>query len=198
MKRIILVIVAVMAACVISLGCNPATPRGISLHETPQTYVLQGEDLFATMPTVTLYENGNAWLSQPPISSYAILGIGKYEVDGNKLTVTHNDSSNATFEISDGGDTLTLLSSKLDFAKAGAVYKYRSNADYLSSLTKVNGEKLTLNTLRELAKKAPNLVVSDFEKYEHFDIDPGYHIFDIEGEYTLKVILLLTVTPIAQ
>lgn len=116
------------------------------------------------------------------------IGDREIEVDGNKLTVTHNDSSNATFEISDGGDTLTLLSSKLDFAKAGAVYKYRSNADYLSSLTKVNGEKLTLDTLRELAKKAPNLVASDFAKYEHFDLDPDYHIFDIEGEYTLKVI----------
>lgn len=188
MKRVILLTVAVIAVCVIFSGCNTAKANGVSLHNTPQIYVLQVEDSFATMPTVTLYENGNAWLSQPPISSYAIFGIGKYKIDGNKLMVTHNDSSSATFDISDGGDTLTLLSANLSFTKVGAVYKYRSNTDYLSSLTKFEGEKLTLDTLCEMAKKAPNLAVSDFEKYEHFDIDPDYHIFDIEDEYTLKVI----------
>jgi hypothetical protein len=188
MKRVILLTVAVIAACVIFIGCSNAKPNGVSLHETPQIYILQGEDSFTTMPTVTLYENGNARLSQPPISSYAIFTIGKYEMDGNKLTVKHKDSSSATFEISDGGDTLTLLSANLSFTKAGALYKYRSNADYLSSLTKVDGEQLTPDTLRKLAKKAPNLAVSDFERYEHYDIDPDYHIFDIEGEYTLRVI----------
>jgi len=188
MKRVILLTVAVIAACIIFFGCNNAKPTVVSLHETPQTYVLQGEDSFTTMPTVTLYENGNAWLSQPPISSYAIFGVGKYEIDGNKLMVTHNDSSDAIFKISDGGDTLTLLSANLSFTQVGAVYKYRSNVDYLSSLSKVGGEKLTLDTLRELAKKVPNLAVSDFKKYEHFDIDPDYHIFDIEDEYKLKVI----------
>ena len=188
MKRVILLIVAVIAACINCFGRNNAKPNVVSLHETPQTYVLQGEDSFTTMPTVTLYENGNALLSQPLISSYALFGIGKYMIDGNKLTVTHNDSSDATFEISDGGDTLTLLSANLGFTKVGGVYKYRSKLDYLSSLSKVDGEKLTLDTLRELAKKVPNLAFSDFEKYEHFDIDPDYHIFDIEDEYTLKVI----------
>jgi len=188
MKRVIILTVAVIAACVIFIGCNTAKTNGVSLHETPQIYILQGEDSFTTMPTVTLYENGNAWLSQPPISSYALFTIGKYEIDGNKLTVKHNDSS-VTFEISDGGDTLTLLSANLSFTKIGAVYKYRSNVDYLSSLTKVDGKKLTFDTLRELAKKVPNLAVSDFDRYEHFDMDPNYHIFDIEGKYTLKVIL---------
>lgn len=188
MKRVISIAVALIAACTIFSGFNAAKQNSISLHETPQIYVLQAEDSFATMPTVTLYENGNARLSQPPISSYAIFGMGKYETDGNELTVTHNDSSYATFEISDDGDTLTLLSANLGFTKVGAVYKYRSNSGYLSNLKKVDGEKLTLNTLRELANKAPNLAVSDFEKYEHFDEDPDYHIFDIEGKYTLKVI----------
>ena len=188
MKRAIILTVALIATCVISSGCNTAEATGFSLHDQQQSYVLQGEDSFATMPMVALYQNGNARLSQPPISSYAIVGIGKYEVDGNKLTVTHNDSSSATFEISDGGDTLTLLSATLGFTKVGAVYKHRSNADYSGSLTKVDGEKLLLATLRELAKKAPNLTVADFEKYEHLDIDPDYHIFDIEGEYTLKVV----------
>lgn len=188
MKRIIPIVIVVIAACMIFSGCNTEKQDGFSLHETPQIYVLQGEDSFATMPTVTLYENGSAWLSQPPISSYALFESGTYEIDGNQLTVTHNDSSSATFEISDGGDTLTLLSTNLGFTKVGAVYQYRSNADYLSSLTKIDGEKLTLNILRELVKKAPNLTVSDFEKYEHSEKDPDYHIFDIEGEYTLKVI----------
>jgi hypothetical protein len=189
MKRVMILIVAIITACAIFIGCNNAKPNGVSLHETPQIYILQGEDSSTTMPTVTLYENGNACLSQPPISSYAIFKIGKYEIDGNKLTVKHNDSSSATFEISDGGDTLTLLSTNLGFTKVGAVYKYRSNTDYLSGLMRVDGEKLTLDTLRELAKKAPNLAASDFEKYEHFDKDPDYHIFEIEGQYVLKVIL---------
>jgi len=188
MKRAILLTVAVVTVCIIFSGCNTATENGVSLHDTPKIYDLQDEDSLVTMPTVTLYENGNALLSQPPISSYAILEIGKYKIDGNQLTVTHNDSSSATFEISDDGDTLTLLSANLGFTKVGAVYKYRSNTDYLSSLTKFDGKKLTLDTLRKIAKKAPNLAVSDFEKYEHFDIDPDSHIFDIEDEYTLKVI----------
>ena len=188
MKRSILLTVVVVTVCIIFSGCNTAKENGVSLHDTPKIYDLQDEDSLVTMPTVTLYENGNALLSQPPISSYAILEIGKYKIDGNQLTVTHNDSSSATFEISDDGETLTLLSANLSFTKVGAVYKYRSNTDYLSSLTKVNGKKLTLDTLRKMAKKDPNLAVSDFEKYEHFDIDPDSHIFDIEDEYTLKVI----------
>lgn len=189
MKRVIILTVTVIAFCIIFVGCKTAKPNGVSLHETPQTYVLQGEDSFAIMPTVTLYENGNAWLSQPLISSYGIFTIGKYEIDGNKLTVKHNDSCSATFEISDGGDTLTLLSANLSFTKVGAVYKYRSNVDYLSGLSKVDGEKLTLDTLRKFANKAPNLEVSDFERYEHFSKDSDYHIFEIEGKYTLIVIL---------
>ncbi len=189
MKRVISITVTVVAACIILSGCSTAKQKNFSLHETPQTYVLQGEDSFAIMPTVTLYENGNAWLSQPFISSYGIFEIGKYVIDGNELTVTHKDACSATFEISDGGDTLTLLSANLSFTKVGAVYKYRSNVDYMSSSTKVDGEILTLDKLRELAKNAPSLTASDFEKYEHFSKDPDYHIFEIEGKYTLKVIL---------
>lgn len=188
MKRVVILTVAAIAACVIFTGCNEAKATGFSLRETPQIYVLQGEDSFTTMPTVTLYENGNTWLSQPPISSHAISASGKYEIDGNKLTVKHDDASSAIFEISDGGNTLTLLSTNLNFAKVGASYQYRPNEKYLSSLTKVDGEKLSLDILRGLAKKAPNLAVSDFGGYEHFDMDPDYHLFDIEGQYTLKVI----------
>jgi hypothetical protein len=109
-------------------------------------------------------------------------------ISGNELTVTHGDYANATFVISDNGDTLTLKSSTIGFSKVGSVYKYRSNADYLSQYPKIEGEALTVDILRELAKKAPNLTVSDFEKYTHFDIDPDSHVFDVDGEYTLKVI----------
>lgn len=188
MKRLIILTAAIITTCAIFIGCGSAKPKGFSLHETPQIYILQSEDSFATMPTVTLYENGNAWLSQPPISSFGLFEIGTYAIDGNKLTVTHNDARSATFGISDGGDTLTLLSSNLGFTKVGASYRHRSNKEYLNSLTKIDGERLTLDTLRALAQKAPNLTVSDFEKYAHYDVDPDDHIFDIEGDYTLEVV----------
>jgi hypothetical protein len=193
MNRVISAAAAVIAACILFSGCSTEKQNGFRLRETPQTYVLQGGDSMVIMPTVTLYENGSAWLSQPLISSYGLFEIGRYEVKGNELTITHNVSHggarSAAFEISDGGDTLTLLSSNLNYTKAGAVYKYRPNAEYLRSLTKVGGKKLTLESLRELAERAPNLEVSDFKPFEHYEIDPDYHLFDIEGEYTLTVIL---------
>jgi len=193
MKQYISAAVSFIAACIVFSGCGAAKQSGFRLQETPQTYVLQGEDLFMTMPTVTLYENGGAWLSQPVISSYGLFEIGAYEVKGNELTVTHNVSHggarSATFEIADGGDTLTLLSSDLNYTKVGAVYKYRPNAEYLRSLTKVKGKKLTLESLRELAGRAPALELSDFMPFEHYEIDPDYHLFDIEGEYALTIIL---------
>jgi len=133
------------------IGCDKERTYTFVLHETPQTYVLQNEDPMFTMPSVTLYKNGNAMLSQPPISSLAFLGVGKYEIDGNILTVMYEDSPKAIFEISDRGETLTLLSADLSYTKAGSVYKHRSNKDYLEGLTKVDGEKLKFDTLRELA-----------------------------------------------
>ncbi len=95
------------------------------------------------MPTVTLYENGNARLSQPPISSFGLFTIGRYEINENELTVTHSENVSATFEISDSGDTLTLKSASLGFTQVGAVYKYRSNADYLSQYPEIEGETLS-------------------------------------------------------
>ncbi len=187
MKQIFCFVIAILAACALS-GCGSEPMKSFSLHETPQTYVLQDGDPLLTMPTVTLYENGNARLSQPPISSFGLFTIGRYEINGNELTVTHGENTSATFEVSDSGDTLTLKSARLLFTKSGAVYKYRSNADYLSQYAEIEGETLTVDVLRELAKKAPNLTVSDFEKYAHFDIDPDRHVFDVEGEYTLRVI----------
>jgi hypothetical protein len=192
MKKIFCLVLAIIIACAMS-GCSSETAYSFSLQETPQTYVLQDGEPLLTMPTVTLYENGNAWLSQPPISSLGLFSIGRYEVNGNELTVTHGENTSATFEVSDSGDTLTLKSASLIFTKVGAVYKYRSNADYLSQHPKIEypeieGETLTVDALRELSKKAPNLSVSDFEKYTHFDIDPDFHVFDVEGEYTLRVI----------
>ncbi|MHB1455188.1 MAG: hypothetical protein ACYCYM_14720 [Saccharofermentanales bacterium] len=173
-------------------GCRPfrhtENGKGILLHETPQTYVLTGDDAFMSMPTVTLYENGNARLSQPPISSLALFGTGHYEVIGDKLTVTHGENGYAIFAISDGGNTLTLKSSIIGFTKIGAVYRCRPNQEYLSGYNKVAGEKLTIQRLRELAIKAHALTVADFETYAHVDIDPDYHVFDVEGLYTLRVI----------
>jgi hypothetical protein len=43
------------------------------------------------MPTVTLYANGSARLSQPMISSMALFGLGHYVLDGDKLTVTYDE-----------------------------------------------------------------------------------------------------------
>jgi hypothetical protein len=187
MKQIFWLVIVMITACALS-GCGFEPTNSFNLHETPQIYVLQEGDPFVTMPTVTLYENGNAWLSQPPISSFGLFTIGRYEMSGNELTVTHDENTSATFEVSSSGDTLTLKSASLGFTTVGAVYQYRSNTDYLSQYPKIEGETLTVDDLRELAKKASNLTVSDFEKYVHFDIDPDYHVFDIDGEYTLKVI----------
>lgn len=192
MKQIFCLVIAIIVACALS-GCGSEPTNSFSLHETPQIYVLQDGEPLLTMPTVTLYENGNARLSQPPISSLGLFTIGRYEINENELTVTHGEDASATFEISDSGDTLTLKSASLIFTKIGAVYKYRSNADYLNQYPKaeypeIEGKPLTVDALRELAKKAPNLTVSDFEKYTHFVIDPDFHVFDVEGEYTLRVI----------
>jgi hypothetical protein len=173
-------------------GCHTSgitsTSGSNNLQESPQTYVLTGDDIMLTMPTVTLYENGDARLSQPPISSIAPFGLGHYQLSGDELTVTYDEGASATFLVSDAGDTLTLTATNVGFTKIGAVYQYRPKADYLSIHNKINGEKLTLEVVRELAKKAPDLTFSDFEKYVHFDIDPDYHVFEIEDKYTLRII----------
>ncbi len=187
MKKVFYVMILFMITCILS-SCSSKQPNHFKLLETPQVYVLQDEDQFSIMPTVTLYENGNAELSQPPISSFGLFTMGQYEINGNELTITHNENTSATFEVSNNDDTLTLKSSTLGFTKLGAVYKYRPNADYLSQYPKIEGEALTVDALRELVEKAPYLTASDFEKYTHVDVNADHHIFDVAGEYTLKVI----------
>lgn len=185
-----------MALCLFIMmavtGCNPSGSTSTSesgfLQESPKTYRITGDDAMMTMPTVTLYENGSARLSQPMISSLALWGLGHYEVSEDALTVTYDGGYSATFSISDGGDTLTLTVSNIGFTKIGAVYQYRSRADYLSDFSKIDGEELTLEAVRELAGKAQTLTFSDFEKYTHFNIDADYHVFEIEDKYTLSVI----------
>lgn len=59
------------------------------------------------MPSVTLYENGNARLSQPLISSYAIFGTGRYEIEGNELTVSHGNTT-CTVERNASGEGFPL------------------------------------------------------------------------------------------
>jgi beta-lactamase regulating signal transducer with metallopeptidase domain len=179
---------AVLAACALGAGSGN-DGYGFTLHETPQKYVLSGEgDSFTRMPSVELFKNGNARLSQPLISSLGMFGLGEYKLSGNEITVTQNESSVA-FTISNDGDTLTIKSSNLPFTDVGAVYKYQAKADYLSGYANVDGKALTTEALREIAKKSNDLTVSDFEEYAHVDIDSDYRIFDVEGEYTLSVIL---------
>ena len=102
----------------------------ITLHETPQIYVLSGENEFMLMPTVTLYENGNARLSQPVISSLGLFNMGHYEIDCSELTVSHGENASVTFRISDNGNRLTIISASLRYAKSGSVYQYLPNAGY--------------------------------------------------------------------
>jgi hypothetical protein len=189
MKQIICISLASALICALSAGCGTAGADGFSLKETPQTYVLQDGDDFITMPTVTLYKNGNAKLSQPPISSLGLFDMGAYTVVGNEMTVSHGKNASVTFDISDGGDTLTISSARLPFTKIGAIYKFRANEEYLNDSPKSYGKQLTVKALRELAEKAPNLTEADFEEYEHYDIDPDYHVFEVGGDYTLQVVL---------
>lgn len=173
-------------------ACNPSgsssTSESSNLQESPKIYVLTSDDAMMTMPTVTLYENGDARLSQPMISSLGLFGLGHYQVNVDELIVTYDEGARVAFSVSDAGDTLTLTASNIGFTKIGAIYQYRPKADYLSSYSKIDGEELTLEMLRELAKKAQTLTFADFKKYAHYDIDPNYHIFEIEGQYTLSII----------
>ena len=192
LKKLMFIIVSMLLLAV--SGCSSTVLRdensgSFTLHETPQTYVLIGEDAFAMMPTVTLYENGNAMLSQPPISSVGISGKGNYKVSGDELFITCDQNTSATFSVSDDGDTLTLkMSSGIAFTKIGAVYKYRSKAEYIGKYSKHAGDALTLEMVRELAGKGSALTQADFEKYACVVIDPDYRIYDVEGKYTLTII----------
>ena len=191
MRRLVMIALSMLIIIAVT-GCNPSgstsTSESSIMQESPKTYVLTSDDAMLTMPTVTLYENGNARLSQPMISSLALFGLGHYQVSGDKLTVTYDEGTSATFSVSDTGDTLTLTASNIGYTKIGAVYQYRPKADYLSVYSKIDGDELTLEKVRELAKKAHALTFADFEKYTHFDIDPDYHFFEIESKYTLSVI----------
>lgn len=186
MKKIFYSIM-VLATVFILFACGLETADEFELIETPQTYVLQDEDPMMIMPTIVLYENKNAQLSQPPISSFGLFSMGQYEIKEKELIITHNENISASFEVSDHGKTLTLKSSSLGFTKVGAVYKYQPKIDYLSQYETFEGEILTIDRLRELVKNAPNLSLSDFEKYTHFYINEDHYIFDVDKEYTLEV-----------
>ena len=178
-------IIAALSGC--GSGSIPGHAEGGLLHETPQTYILSGEDEFMLMPRVTLYENGNARLSQPMISSLGMFGLGRYELTEDELTVSHGGAT-VIFTVADNGDTLTIKTSDLQCTKVGSVYTYQPNAKYLRPYDEVDGEKLTVEILRQMAKNAQGIVFSDFDKYAHVQIDPDYCVFDIEGQYTLTVI----------
>lgn len=133
MKKHIYILLFILIIFITITGCNASNvtenKEGFILRETPQTYVLAGEDSMMLMPTVTLFENGNAQLSQPMISSYYLEGTGHYEVNGDALTITYDNMISAEFAISDDGDTLTLKSADLNFTKSGSVYQYRSTTN---------------------------------------------------------------------
>ncbi|QNU65446.1 hypothetical protein EHE19_010930 [Ruminiclostridium herbifermentans] len=192
MKKLVFLTVCIMLLVIAVSGCSSSASqensRSFTLHETPQTYALVDDD-FTKMPTVTLYENGNARLSQPLISSVGMLGIGHYQVRDDELVVTCDPNTSVTFSISDNGDTLTMkMSSGIAFTKIGAVYKYRSKAEYLSEYSKKAGDALTLDIVRDLAQKGNTLTQADFEKYACVIVDPYYRIYDVEGKYTLTII----------
>lgn len=200
MKKIVFITISALLLVLAAPGCNsyPGTVsksstvstsnyESISLHETPQTYELAGDDPLKMMPAVTLYENGSARLSQPMLSSFKLIGTGYYQASGHELTVTHGEKS-ATFSISNGGDTLTLKSASLGFTKAGAVYQYRSNKEYLDGYNRIDGGELTLELVRKLAKKGHLLNLADFRQYACVAINPDHKVFDVEGKYTLTVI----------
>ena len=115
-----------LAFVVLLSGCGTKGDAEITLDKTAKIYVLTGEDKVLLMPTVTLFENGTARLSQPPISSLALVGTGRYEIDGRELTVSYGENASSVFWVSDDGDTLTLKATNLAHAKIGSVYKSRS------------------------------------------------------------------------
>ena len=77
MRRLVMIALSMLIIIAVT-GCNPSgstsTSESSNLQESPKTYVLTSGDAMMTMPTVTLYENGNARLSQPVISSFASSG----------------------------------------------------------------------------------------------------------------------------
>jgi len=191
MKKLSFVILSILIITAAFYGCgseNISDNAGINFHETPQTYILSGEDAFMLMPTVTLYENGNARLSQPMISSLGMFGLGHFEIKEEELIVSHGGAI-VTFTVSDDRNALTIKASDLQCTKVGLVYKYQSNADYLSKYKKNNGEQLTVESLRQMSQNAQNIVFSDFDKYAYVERDPDYRIFNVEGRYTLTVVL---------
>ena len=191
MKKIVSAILSTLMISMIISGCGLHARTDTifaNFQETPQTYVLSGEDAFVLMPTITLYENGNAQLSQPMISSLGMVGLGSYAIREDELTVSHAGAI-VSFAISDGGKTLTIETSDLQYARVGSVYQYQSNADYLSKYDKIDGRKLTVEILRKMAQNASGIVFSDFDKYAYVERDPDHRIFDIEGQYTLTVLL---------
>ena len=142
MKQFFCLVIAIIIACAIS-GCGSKPVNSFSLHETPQIYVLQDGEPFAIMPTSNSLRKRQRTALTTPISSFGLFTIGRYEINENELTVKHSENVSATFEISDSGDTLTLKSASLGFTQVGAVYKYRSNADYLSQYPEIEGETLS-------------------------------------------------------
>ncbi|HAL74554.1 MAG TPA: hypothetical protein DCM45_05605, partial [Clostridiales bacterium] len=120
--------------------------------------------------------------------SFGLFDMGSFRINGDELTVTHAGNKSATFKISDQGKKLTLINSSLGYTQTGMVYQYRPQAEYLKAFKKIDGKKLTIDILRDLANDAENLKFTDFAQYACVEIDPDQHVFDIDGEYTLNLL----------
>lgn len=172
-------------------SCN--SPNNVAVFdsgywkESPRIYRLIGDNAMSSMPTITLYDNGNARLSQPPISSFYLSEFGHYEMDDDTLSVNYNKDTILTFSVTDHGNSLTITASNLLFTTIGCVYQYQSMSDYLDAYTMVNGPELTIEAIRELALQGQALTYSDFERYAHYDIDPDSHLFPVDGSYMLSI-----------
>lgn len=78
------ILLAVLLCAVLAL-CFLLLPRNAQLKPLPCTYQFETED-FGETASVTLSEDGTFTLSPSPLSSY--IGIGRYTVEGNRLTLT--------------------------------------------------------------------------------------------------------------
>jgi len=110
---------------------DPSEPVAVEQPVAKLSFTLTSEHEDQLMPTVTLYENGEALLSQPWHSSHGLFGTGRFERSGDTLAVSQ-DFNVVTFTVAADGCVLTLELSNLPYSEAGSVYTCESGADAAS------------------------------------------------------------------
>ena len=126
MKNFIYVLLSVLIIGIIFIGCNQNNELQIS--KEVKMYVADGDKNPIFKTKIALYKNGNANISNL-LSSYIYYdGEIKYTLRGGILTLT-TDEQVATFEVSNNGDTLTVLSSSFIFVNVEGIYNYYDNTD---------------------------------------------------------------------